>query len=104
MTTFTPTIPKIALQALSELTGEPQAEIALLIALKDALRYRLAIVEEAIASLEQKYKMSFEQFLARSETGAIPEQFSYEVESDFLEWDGLVSRKKNLEAIGQWLI
>ena len=53
MTTFTPTIPKIALQALSELTGEPQAEIALLIALKDALRYRLAIVEEAIELKEQ---------------------------------------------------
>ena len=104
MTIMTPTIPKVALRALTELTGEPRADVALLIALKDAVERRLEIVEEAVHEFEQKYRMTFEQFQARGEEGKIPNQFSYEMESVYLEWDGLISRKKNLEKIGQWLI
>lgn len=104
MTFMTPTIPKIALRALTELTGEPRAEVALLVTLKDAIQYRLAIIEEDIQAFEQKYKLSFEEFRAQGEKVEIPNQFSYEIESDYLEWEGLISRKKNLENIEQWLI
>lgn len=103
-TTPSPTISKAALRALTELTGEPRLNVALLIALKDAVEHRLEKIDEAIHQLEQKYEMSFEQFQAQGEGEKIPDQFSFEVESDYLEWDGLMSRKKKLEKIGQWLI
>ena len=43
MTTMTPTltIPKAALRALTELTGDPRPDVALLITLKDAVEHRL---------------------------------------------------------------
>lgn len=103
-TTSAPTISKATLRALTTLTGEPRLDIALLIALKDTVEHRLGKIDAATHELEQKYRMSFEQFLIYSEEGTIPNQFSYEVESDYLEWDGLMSRKKKIEKIGQWLI
>ena len=98
------TVPKVALKALTELTGEPRLDVALLIALRDAVEHRLEKVNGAIHSYEQEYKMHFEQFQARGQTESIPNQFSYKVENDYLEWDGLTSRKKKLEEILQWLV
>lgn len=98
------TLPKVALKALTELTGEPRFDVALLITLRDAIEHRLAKIDESICGYEQKYGMSFEQFQAEGQAGHIPNQFSYKVESDYLEWDGLTSRKKKLENIQQWLI
>ena len=105
MSTVTPapTIPKVALRALTELTGEPRFDVALLIALRDTVEHRLEKIGEAIHEYERKYDMSFQQFQARGEDKGIPDQFSYEVESDYLEWDGLMSRKRKLERIRQWL-
>jgi hypothetical protein len=100
----TPTISKVALRALTELTGEPRFDVALLIALRDTVEHRLEKIDGAIHEYEQKYGMSFEQFRARGEDKGIPDQFSYEVESDYLEWDGLMSRKRKLERIRQWLM
>jgi len=97
-------VPKVALRALTELTGEPRFDVALHIALRDAVEHRLEKVNEAIRGYERKYEMHFEQFQARGQAENIPNQFSYEVESDYLEWDGLTSRKKKLEKILQWLI
>ena len=103
-TTPTTTIPKVALRALTELTGEPRLDVALLITLRDAIEHRLEKIDAAIREYERKYGMSFEKFQDQGENKSIPNQFSYEVESDYLEWDGLMSRKKKLEKIGQWLI
>ena len=105
MSTAPPTtaVPKVTLQALTELTGEPRFEVALTIALRDAVEHRLEKIEEAIRNYEEKYGLSFEQFQARGQNQEIPDQFSYRVESDYLEWEGLVSRKKKLEKIHQWL-
>jgi hypothetical protein len=105
MSTVTPTtkIPKAALRALTELTGEPRFDVALLIALRDAVEHRLGKIDEAVRDYEQEYGMSFEQFQDRGQDEKIPDQFSYEVESDYLAWDGLISRKKKLEDIRQWL-
>ena len=104
MLTTTTTIPKVALRTLTELTGEPRPEIALLITLRDAVEHRLEKIDAAIRAYEQKYGMSFEQFQNRGQTESIPQQFSYEVERDYLEWDGLISRKRKIEGIRQWLI
>jgi len=94
----------VALKALTELTGEPRLDVALHIALRDAVEYRLKKINDAIRGYECKYEMHFEQFQAHSQAENIPNQFSYKVESDYLEWDGLMSRKKKLEKIMQWLI
>jgi len=99
----TTTVPKVALRALTELTGEPRFEVALRIALRDAVEHRLEKINEGIREYEQAYGMSFEAFEAKAHDGHIPDQFSYEIESDYLEWDGLVSRKRKLETIQQWL-
>lgn len=97
------TIPKVALRALTELTGEPRLDVALLLTLQDAIEYRLQKINTALHTYEQKYGMSFDQFQARGQEESLPDQFSYEVESDYLEWDGLASRKQKLEKIRQWL-
>ena len=99
-----PTVPKVALKALTELTGEPRFDVALLITLRDAIEHRLEKINVAIQNYERKYDMSFEQFRARGEENNIPDQFSYEVEDDYLEWEGLVSRKEKLLKINQWLV
>jgi hypothetical protein len=99
-----PTVPKVALKALTELTGEPRFDVALLITLRDAIEHRLEKINVAIQNYERKYDMSFEQFQARGEENNIPDQFSYEVEDDYLEWEGLVSRKEKLLKINQWLV
>ena len=98
-----PTVSKLALRALTELTGEPRFNVALRIALRDAVEHRLEKIDAAIATLEHKYGMPFDEFQARGQVQEIPNQFSYEVESDYLEWDGLTSRKRKLERIRQWL-
>ncbi|MEA3351635.1 MAG: hypothetical protein U9Q82_13525 [Chloroflexota bacterium] len=103
-TTHTTTIPKVALRALTELTGEPRLDVALLITLQDAIEHRLNKINATIHDYEQKYSMSYKQFQARGQDKTIPDQFSYDVEKDYLEWDGLISRKKKLEQISQWLI
>lgn len=96
-------IPKTTLQALTELTGEPRLNVALLLTLQDAIAHRLAKINADIRRLEEKYGMSFEQFQSLGEQGKLADQFSFAVESDYLEWDGLVSRKKKLENMAQWL-
>jgi hypothetical protein len=106
MTTSTPVtaIPKVALRALTELTGEPRLDVALLLTLQDAVNYRLEKIDEAISAYEQKYGMTFDQFQSRGKNEDLPQQFSYEMEKDYLEWDGLMSRKRKLEKIRQWLV
>jgi hypothetical protein len=105
MTLFSSTspIPKTTLRALTELTGEPRLNIALQLALQDAIAHRLAKINAAIQTLEEKYGMPFAQFQSLGEQEKLPDQFSFAVESDYLEWDGLVSRKKKLENMAQWL-
>ena len=98
------TVPKVALRALTELTGEPRFEVALRMALRDAVEHRLEKIDAGIQEFEGRYGMSFEAFEAKAQEGAMPDQFSYKVESDYLEWDGLVSRKRKLETIRQWLM
>ena len=97
------TLHEATLRALTSLTGEQRFDIAVRVTLKDSVAYRLEKINKEIMLFEQKYGMPFDQFSIQGEEGTIPNQFSYEVESDYLEWDGLVSRKRAVEKIGQWL-
>ncbi len=96
-------IPKAVLRALIELTGQPQLDVAIPMALRDAVEHRLQQVEAAIQTYENRYGMSFPEFEARGREGTLPDRFSYEVERDYFEWDSLVTRRAKLEEIRQWL-
>ena len=79
-------------KTLMEITGEPRADIAILEIIEDAVEHRIEKISAEIKGLEEKYSMTFGEFKKRFEAGEIPEAFSYEVETDYLEWEGLVSR------------
>jgi hypothetical protein len=68
------------LRALAELTGEPRFDVALLIALRDAVEHRLGKIDEAVRDYEQEYGMSFEQFQDRGQDEKFPDPFSYKTE------------------------
>jgi hypothetical protein len=90
-------LPKSTAQLLTELTGDPRPETALFIILKDAVAHRLERVEASLRDYEAKYGMSFDKYKHLWETEDRPEHYSYEAETDYLEWEALVTRKKRLE-------
>ena len=47
--------------------------------------------------------MSFEQFDTRFQAGEITNQHSYEIEQDYLEWEGLICRLRRLKEVRDWL-
>lgn len=79
-------------KTLLEITGEPRLEMAILELLNDAVEHRIEKIEAETKKLEEKYHMSFEKFKESFISGKIPAAYSYEVETDFLEWEGLNSR------------
>ena len=79
-------------KTLLEITGEPRIEIAILELLKDAIEHRIEKINAEIKNLEGKYLMSFEEFKNKFNSGKIPDSYSYSVETDYLEWEGLVNR------------
>jgi hypothetical protein len=91
------------LKALTDLTGEIHLESALRMVTQDAIAHRLESITKQLYILEQKYGMSFEQFDARFQVEELPNQYSYEVEQDYLEWEGLLCRKRRLQEVRDWL-
>ncbi|MFB6147715.1 MAG: hypothetical protein ABEJ66_02415 [Candidatus Nanohaloarchaea archaeon] len=82
---------------LKDVTGESHLDSAVRMTVRDALEHRLEKVEEGIEEFEEKYGMSFEEFEEKWENDEIDERYSYDVESDFWEWEGLVTRRKRIE-------
>lgn len=72
---------------LTELTGERRFEIALQLATKDLVRFKLQEAEQQIKSFEQRYGMPFEKFQQAWESDQIADKYSYEVEKDYWEWE-----------------
>ena len=97
------TVTKSLEKILIDLTGEPRADVALHVALKDAVFYRLEIIESEIKRLESKYHLTFPDFKLKWEKGEIEQRYSYDVEKDYWEWEGLVSRRDKIEEISKWL-
>jgi hypothetical protein len=91
------------LKALTDITGEIHLDSALRIVTQDAIAHRLESIAKQIQTLEQKYGMSFEQFDIRFQTEELPNQYSYEVEQDYLEWEGLLCRQRRLQEVSDWL-
>ncbi|QGA80932.1 hypothetical protein [Candidatus Nanohalobium constans] len=82
---------------LKDVTGESRVDSAVRSTVRDAMIYRLGKVEDQIEGFEEKYGMSFEEFEDEWEDNNIDDKHSHEVEKDFWEWEGLVSRKKVIE-------
>jgi hypothetical protein len=98
------TVTKSLERILMDLTGEPRPDVALHVALRDAVAHRLELVESEISKMEGKYHLTFPDFKTRWEQGKIDQKYSYEVEKDYWEWEGFVSRKNKLQEISKWLL
>jgi len=85
------------LKVLTDVTGEVKLESALRIVAQEAVVHRLERMAEQLHTLEQKYGTSFEEFDQRFQAGEIPNQHSFEVEQDYLEWEGLLCRRRRLQ-------
>ncbi|MEW6096003.1 MAG: hypothetical protein AB1567_05705 [bacterium] len=97
-------IPKSTLKVLSDLTGEVVFNRALNVALKDSIEHRLEKIGKNLETYQTKYGMKFDDFKILWNQGNVKNQSSYEVEKDFLEWEGLIMRKAKLKEISKWLI
>lgn len=86
-------------KALLEITGEPRFEPAILEILKDAIEHRMEKIEVGLKRLEEKYHLSFEAFQDKFEKGEIAGSYGYDVETDYLEWEGLVSRLSKYKSL-----
>lgn len=93
-------IPKSTLKALFDITGEPRVDVALHIALKDAIEHRLEKIDEEIEKFKSKYhKEDFGEFKEAWDKNEIGDRYSYKVEKDYWDWEALLTRRKKLEEI-----
>ena len=76
---------------LTHLTGEDRIDVALPLATKDLLRFKLKENESQINQFEKRYEMSFGEFKVAWENGDIKDQYSYQVEKDYWEWEAAIT-------------
>jgi len=81
-----------ALKMIEGKTTEEKIEYSI----EEVLKHKLHQCNDDILSFEAKYGLSFEEFAAAWERGDIPHRHSYEVESDYIDWEALEMEKKNL--------
>lgn len=98
------TVTKSLEKILIDLTGEPMVEVALHVALKDVISHRLELIESGINKMEERYHVAFHEFKRKWEKGQIEQKYSHDVEKDYWEWEGLVSRKNKIEEMSKWLV
>ena len=73
---------------LTQIAETPDMETALWKVLVDYVDLKMRQIEQEIQSFESKWGMTFEEFVERGAAGALDQDsFSYEVESDFWEWE-----------------
>ena len=97
-------ISKGAYRVLCELTRETRVESALHMALKQLLAFQKAQAEASKISFEKKYNMNFHQFEEAWKENKISQRYSFEVESDYAEWEAAITDLKRLEELEQWLV
>lgn len=91
--------PKETARLLTELTGEPRPDVAVLIVLKDAVAHRLEQIASEEGRFEARYHLAFSDYKHRWETEDRPADYSLEAETDYLKWEALETRKTRLENI-----
>ena len=96
-------VSKPVYEVLSALTHQQRVDIALPIAMKDWLRLKLKEVDEERLLFEQKYGMDFAEFKRQWHADLIPDRYSYEVESDYWDWEGAVTETQSLVELSETL-
>ncbi len=89
-------ITKPVYRVLSNLTQENRPEVALPLALKELLRLKLNEAKERKLAFEAKYGRPFESFKTAWDADEIADRYSYEVESDYWEWEAAVTDELQL--------
>lgn len=72
---------------LTQIADTPDVETALRKVLADYLRLKTGALQAQIDSFEEKWGMSFTEFAQACEEGTLDDAYSYEVESDYWEWE-----------------
>lgn len=94
--------PKLA-DTLTQLTDEPRVEVALRMVMNDALTHRLTNIHSELKVFRKKYNLNFSDFKKKWKKGEIKDKYSYSVEQDYWEWEGLQSRAATLKRLQKWL-
>ena len=87
------------IKTLMDVTGEPRVELAVLSLLKDAVEHRMEKIHKEIQRYEEKYGMNFHTFREKFQRGEMEDCYTYEVETDYLEWEGLITRLQKYEEV-----
>ena len=87
-------------EALMKLAQTPDLEAALWKVLSEYAELKIKSLKEEIERFERKWKMSFDEFSKRCEEGTIEaDVYSWEVESDFWEWEKAVTLLSHYEKV-----
>jgi hypothetical protein len=65
---------------------------------RESLEHNLRACNEALSRFEAKYGQTFTDFVQAWQEGRIPQQYSHEVERDFMEWEARHQEKEDLLA------
>ncbi|MBM3180830.1 MAG: hypothetical protein FJZ86_10800 [Chloroflexi bacterium] len=95
-------IPKGTHNILRRLTGQSRPDIALSLAIKELIHFRIESTKAQIAAYEQKYGMVFSEFEQAWKDGKIKDPYSYPVEQDYMQWETALVDIKLLEEILEW--
>lgn len=97
-------MPKGTYNVLSRLTGQSSPDVALSLAIKELIHFRVEAAREKIAAYENKYGMKFEEFEQAWHKGKIKDPYSYPVEQDYMQWETALADLKLLEEITAWQV
>lgn len=97
-------ITKPVYRVLSNLTQENRPEVALPLALKELLRLKLNEAKDRQRAFEKKYGTSFDGFKTAWDADKIASRYSYEVESDYWEWEAAVTDESRLAEMAAQLL
>ena len=95
-------IPKGTHNILQKLTGQARPDIALSLAIKELVCFRLEATKTKIDAYEKKYGMTYAEFEQAWKDGKIKDPYSYPVEQDYMQWETALADLKSLEEILEW--
>ena len=85
---------------LTQVTELPDLEAALWRVLSEYIELKTARLREDIQAFEAKWDMDFDEFSERCEAGTLDtDPYSYEVESDFWEWESAETLLEHYESL-----
>lgn len=93
ITSITVALPAAAQPILETLTGATAGEKIARLLLAEIQRNLEACEKERLA-LEVKYGIDYPEFQRQLESGALGDEFGYELEQDAMRWEDLITEKQ----------